>query len=292
MAHLTEAGLEVPPWTVLRDRTLPEPIPQNPASPSLINSSTDTIYWPELSDLERVLMRSRLLLLRRLRSPLPLTSRTCRCDLDSVGHCRAACSVAGVLGEGREYRCVEKQGRECEDQHFGPRHGSGRSTCSIVADGLVWYGATLVSLLHRDGNARRTAADRNTKQARRLKESTFPELSGEGGGAPLVVLAAEVGGRWSEETAQFLRALAKAHAQTAPLILRNRVKLAPQMEQRLGLHACVAVHSIAVTGMCFFGGAKVFFGDTKDQSGFFGTPKSFWGVTKCFFRDTKMFLTF
>ena len=33
--------------------------------------------------------------------------------------------------------------------------------------------------------------------ARRPKETTYPELSGEGGRARLVVLAAEVGGRWS-----------------------------------------------------------------------------------------------
>ena len=96
----------------------------------------------------------------------------------------------------------------------------------VVADGLtLWHGAQLaidttpVSPMHRDGTARRTAADRNEaalKQARRLKETTCPELSGEGGRARLVVLAAEVGRRWSEETAQFLRALAKAHAQTHP----------------------------------------------------------------------------
>ena len=42
----------------------------------------------------------RVLLLRRLRLPLPPVSRTCRCGrpLDSFGHHRAACSRAGVLG--------------------------------------------------------------------------------------------------------------------------------------------------------------------------------------------------
>ena len=103
-------------------------------------------YWPGLSNPERALMRSqcgplasatfpavttnrmtrieaqpfRLLLLRRLRLPLPLTSRTCRCgrQLDSFGHHRAACSVAGCwAGEGSHWsrprqRCAEKQGRE------------------------------------------------------------------------------------------------------------------------------------------------------------------------------------
>lgn len=41
----------------------------------------------------------RVLLLRRLRLPLPLTERTCRCrrNLDTLGDHRAACARAGVL---------------------------------------------------------------------------------------------------------------------------------------------------------------------------------------------------
>ena len=124
----------------------------------------------------------------------------------------------------------------------------------VVADGLtLWHGAqlaidtTLVSPLHRDGTARRTAADRDGAallQARRTKETTYPELSGEGGRARLVVLAAEVGGRWSEETAQFLRALAKASARTAPLILQNRVKAA-WLRRWSGVLACSAARAFA-----------------------------------------------
>ena len=75
----------------------------------------------------------------------------------------------------------------------------------VVADGLtLWQGAqlatdtTLVSPLRRDGSARPRAADHNgaaLDEARRRKERTHPELSGDGGRACLVVLAAEVGGR-------------------------------------------------------------------------------------------------
>ena len=106
----------------------------------------------------------------------------------------------------------------------------------IVSDGLtLLFGAqldidtTLVSLLHRDGTARRTAADNNgaaLKQANRLKGTPFQELSEERGRARLVSLAAEVGERLSEKTAQSFRALAKAHAQTAPLIPQKSVKAA------------------------------------------------------------------
>ena len=124
----------------------------------------------------------------------------------------------------------------------------------VVADGFtLWHGAqlaidtTLVSPLHRHSTARRTAADRDGAtllQARRTTETTYPELSGEGGRARLVVHAAEVGGRWSEEAAQFLRALAKASARTAPLILQNRVKAA-WLRRWSGVLACSAARAFA-----------------------------------------------
>ena len=64
------------------------------------------------------------------------------------------------------------------------------------------------------------------EQARRRKEATYPELVGDDGRARLVVLAAETRGRWSTETAQFLRGLAKGKAETAPLLMQNRVRSA------------------------------------------------------------------
>ena len=45
-------------------------------------------------------------------------------------------------------------------------------------------------------------------------------------GPRLVVLTGEVGGRWSAETAMFLRLIAKAKARTEPLVLRLRAELA------------------------------------------------------------------
>ena len=72
----------------------------------------------------------------------------------------------------------------------------------VVADGLTAFrGAqlaidtTLVSAIRRDGTARPGAATRAgvaLAAARRTKERTYPELTGEGGRARLVVLA-EVG---------------------------------------------------------------------------------------------------
>ena len=44
----------------------------------------------------------------------------------------------------------------------------------------------------------------------------FTQLTDEGGRARLVVFAAEVGGRWSNDASQFVRSLAWAKAQSAP----------------------------------------------------------------------------
>ena len=59
----------------------------------------------------------RVLLQRRLRLPIPLSSRSCRCgrQLDPFGHHRAGCSEAGVLGD------VVSLWKE--QQHKCPRHG-------------------------------------------------------------------------------------------------------------------------------------------------------------------------
>ena len=56
----------------------------------------------------------RVLFLRRLRLPLPLSSRQCRCgrSLDVFGHVRAACSRAGVLGR-RRYAVESVASRIC-----------------------------------------------------------------------------------------------------------------------------------------------------------------------------------
>ena len=117
----------------------------------------------------------------------------------------------------------------------GGRRTDGRRI-EVIVDGLsLWHGAqlavdtTVVSPLHGDGSARRNAATTSgvsLQAARRAKETTYPELSGEGVGARLVVRAAEVVGRWSQKTADFLNAIAKARAQESPQMLQGRVRAA------------------------------------------------------------------
>ena len=84
----------------------------------------------------------------------------------------------------------------------------------VVADGLPLHGGAqdtaMVSPLHRDGSARQGAVAHDgaaLRQAHTRKVRTCPEVAGEGGKARLVVLAAEVGGRWLEETEEFLSSL-------------------------------------------------------------------------------------
>ena len=211
-----------------------------------------------------------LLLCRHLRFPLPLSLRTCRCgrQLDAFGHHRAACQVAGVLGRrGFPLECAAAQvcrkagarvttNMLVHDMDLGHFDALDARRLEVVADGLtLWRGAqlaidtTLVSPLKADGTARNRAADRDGAvlvEARRRKERTYPELSGEGGRARLVVLAAEVGGRWSTETAQFLSSLANARAQSEPTILRGRTAAAWNRRWSAML-ACSAARAFAVS---------------------------------------------
>ena len=120
----------------------------------------------------------RLLLLRRLRLPVPLTSRTCRCGTPlAIIEQRAVWRGPGGKGGFHLYMLrtgVQRSRSESEDNTFvrdmdleGVNVLDGRRL-EVVADGLtLWHGAqlandtTLVSPLHRDGTARRRAVDRN-----------------------------------------------------------------------------------------------------------------------------------
>ena len=86
----------------------------------------------------------------------------------------------------------------------------------VIVDGLSLFGgaqlavdATMVSPVRADGLPREGAAARDgvaLTTARQRKQRTFPELSGHQHRCRLVVLATDVGGRWSLETRDFLRA--------------------------------------------------------------------------------------
>ena len=76
----------------------------------------------------------RVVLLRRLHLPLPLTVRNCRCGrpLDSRGHHRAACARAGILG-GRGWAVENAAARIC-------REAGGRVTTNVMVRDLDLVG--------------------------------------------------------------------------------------------------------------------------------------------------------
>ena len=94
----------------------------------------------------------------------------------------------------------------------------------VIANGPpLWGGSqlavdtTLVSPLTSAGAPRRRSgatAGAALAEVRRSKERTYPEFE-RASRCRLVVLGIEVGGRWSAETANFVRLLARARARTA-----------------------------------------------------------------------------
>ena len=273
-AHLQDVGAQLPTWEALAGGVRPatsleeekEPSEargwQKHASVSVQSYHREHVVWPQLNPAERAMVRSqsgplssvpftamptnrvtrfeaeqfRVLLLRRLRLPLPLSVRSCRCGrlLDALGHHRAACSRSGVLGR-RGFAVESAVAQICReggaqvstnvmlrDLDISPPQNSDGRRLEVVAEGLTSFGgcqlaldATLVSPLQGDGSHRRGADITDGTalgEARKDKVRTYPELCRGNGRALLVVIAGEVGGRWSDETKSFLWCLASAKA--------------------------------------------------------------------------------
>ena len=83
-------------------------------------------------------------------------------------------------------------------------------------------------------------------QARRWKEQTYLELWGAHGRARLVVLACEVGSRWSSETQAFLQQLAKAKTRHVPPALRTSARLA-WLWRWSSILACASARAFALS---------------------------------------------
>ena len=106
----------------------------------------------------------------------------------------------------------------------------------VIANGLPLWGGmqlavdtTLVSALSSTGAPRRyqnRAEGAALRQARRAKERTYPELLRLDSRCRLVVLALEVGGRFSPETVDFVQRLARARARSVPPRVRGAVSAA------------------------------------------------------------------
>ena len=81
--------------------------------------------------------------------------------------------------------------------------------------------------------------------SQRKREHTYPEFSGSRR-CHLLILGLEVGGRWGEEAADFLRALAHARARTAPALLRSAAVQA-YVHRWAGLLSVAAQRALAET---------------------------------------------
>ena len=189
----------------------------------------------------------RILLLRRLRLPFPLTSRVFRCgrQIDPFGHHCPACSRAGVLGR-RGHAVESAAARVCREAGarvttnvmlrdldlFLPQGADGRRL-EVVADGLPLFdGAQLACCPHHVGEPtplRRVSASRSTfyrwgcpQCSKTKKGESVPRTCWSPSSCSLVVLAGEVGGRWSEGS--FISQLAKVKSRAEPFVLRRRVE--------------------------------------------------------------------
>ena len=100
--------------------------------------------------------------------------------------------------------------------------------------------------MHCDGTPHDGALNRDgvLEAARRRKERRCPELVGPRSRARLVVLAVEVGGRWSAETSSFLAQLVKAKARQETLLLQKRAEQAWRLRWA-GIFACAAAKAVA-----------------------------------------------
>ena len=138
--------------------------------------------------------------------------------------------------------CLSRSRCTCENQRVREGHGSSSSGSSrpTTPQGLPFFhGAqltidtTLVQPLHADGAPHPQCADVDGAALQRAH-----------GRAKLVVVAAEVGGRWSNEAQTFLRLLVRANNRSLPEVLRVRARQA-WLFRWSSLLACSAARAYA-----------------------------------------------
>ena len=207
----------------------------------------------------------RVLLLRRLRLPLPLAPRVCRCcgRLDPLGDHRSACATSGVLAS-RALPLEHAVARVCREGGARVARNvrvadinidvpvSDARCIEVVAHGLpLWHGAqlaldaTIVSPVTRAGEPQPGADTRPGAAvhaaARRKRDKLTPSSR-----ARLVVIGVEVGGRFGSEAASFLRHLARHRAASLPPPLRAAA-CAGWVQRWSGILAVAAMRAFAAS---------------------------------------------
>ena len=211
----------------------------------------------------------RVLLLRRLRLPLPLAPRRCSCHgtLDPLGDHRTACATSAVLAT-RALPLEHAVARVCREAGARvARHVkladmnldvpvADERRIDVVADGLpLWHGsqlaltATIVSPLTRCGEAHPRADVQPgcavVAAARRKRCQTYPEL-GRARRCRLIFVGIETGGRFGTEAVQLLRLLASHRADSVPAHLRPAA-ITSWVARWSGLLAVAAQRAYAAT---------------------------------------------
>ena len=177
---------------------------------------------------------------------LSLPSCWCGRPLDWLGHHRASCALTGVLGR-RGFALESAAARVCREA------GARVSTNVFLRDLDLLASAPRINdalrLLPRDFpfftvrnlpstplSSLLSAQTENLTDGVQMlmaqlwwpldaaRPRTYPELVGDSGRAKLVVLAGEIGGRFSEETHTFVRLLARAKTRSIPEPLRTRAR--------------------------------------------------------------------
>ena len=155
---------------------------------------------PTSRDFDVPCAQFRVLLLRRLRLPLPLAPRACTCRgrLDQLGDHRAACANSGVLASralplerALARVCQEAGARVVRNMRLADMNitvpVSDERRIEVVANGLpLWHGsqlaidATMVSPVTRAGEAQAGAAERPGRALHNAvlrKRRAYPELA-------------------------------------------------------------------------------------------------------------------
>ena len=140
---------------------------------------------------------------------------------------------------------------------LGAPNAADNRRLEVVVDGLPLFGGVqlavdtiLVSAVQGDGVPRRGAKIRDgvaLASARRKKARTCPELVAAGARARLVVLALEVGGRWSQEANTFVKLLAKAKVRSELAVVQRRMEQAWRLRWS-SILACAAARAFAGCG--------------------------------------------
>ena len=255
-AHVDEEFRTGVLWPRLRPQTGAPPFPTRPMAGvpfSCIPSSTATRFEPQ---------EFRVSLLRRLWCPLPLSASSCRYGrpFDPSGHHRVLGRRRFSLEE-RRSKCVQRGPVESDNERPCPRFGpttQSRSRQSLIRGGGRWTPVIprrSVCDRHHDGvpsaHGRFSApAMRNHRwgsrgRSPRSERAHLPRTQVRGR-ARMVVVACEVGGRWSDEALSFLNSLTNAKVRDEPEDFRKVVKAAWLRRWKV-LLACTAARAFVLS---------------------------------------------